>query len=259
MPTVWDPDLYLKFTRERVQPSIDLVHRIEIDSPETVLDVGCGPGNSTAVLWNRWPKSRITGLDNSSDMIAKAKHDYPDRDWQLGDPRHLPATSRYDVVYSNAVIQWIPDHAALIRRLVEMVNPGGALAVQVPLYDGMPVRRVIAEVAQGARFRDATTGADALMYFHDAGFYYDLLSSCAERITMWETAYLHEMESHEMIVEMIRSTGMRPYLERLESEEDRTEFLTQVRSGVSRAYPMQRNGRVLFPFNRLFFIAYRAS
>lgn len=257
MPTTWNPDLYLKFQQERTQPSIDLVNRIEIEDPSTIIDIGCGPGNSTAVLSKRWPKGRVVGLDSSAEMIEKARSGFPDREWILGDVRDLTASERYDLVYSNAAIQWIPDHEGLVPTLLAIVKPGGALAVQVPMYDGMPIRRVIAEVAGQDRWREKTAGAGSLMFFHDSSFYYDLLATACDRISLWETAYLHEMESHEMIVEMLRSTGMRPYLERLDGETDREEFRSEVLAGVRKAYPVQANGRVLFAFRRLFFIAYR--
>jgi len=257
MPTTWNPALYLKFQQERTQPSIDLVRRIEVKKPASILDVGCGPGNSTAVLAERWPQSRITGLDNSAEMIGKARTDFPDRDWVVSDARDLPDWRRYDIVYSNAAIQWIPDHETLVPRLLALVNPGGALAVQVPLYHGMPVRRVISEVAQENRWRAVTEGADSQMVFHDPPFYYDLVAPNSDRVSLWQTSYFHEMESHSMIVEMIRSTGMRPFLERLKSDGEREQFAALVLDGIKREYPRQANGRVLFEFRRFFFVAYR--
>lgn len=260
MAEKWNPDLYLKFQRERTQPSMDLVNRIELESPEAILDLGCGPGNSTAVLARRWPGVRLTGVDNSEEMIAKARADHPEWNWLLTNARELTPSPSYDLVYSNAAIQWIPGHDTLVPMLFAMVRPGGALAVQVPMREGMPVRGIIESVARQPRFRGATEEATSPLVFHEPGFYYDLLAQTgADRITLWDTTYRHEMESHEMIVEMMRSTGMRPYLERLASESERDAFLAAVLDGVEREYPAHPNGRVLYGFHRLFFVAYRGT
>jgi trans-aconitate 2-methyltransferase len=257
MSTSWNADLYLRFQKERTQPAIDLAARIELQSPRRIVDIGCGPGTSTRVLWERWPEADVIGLDNSPDMIARARSDYPDRPWQPGDPYDLDARQAFDLVYSNAAIQWIPHHERLIPHLHGLVAPGGALAVQIPLYDGMPVRRCISDVASSERWRERMAGVVTQMTFHTVDFYYDILSSCAERLSMWETTYIHEMQSHESIVEMIRGTGMRPYLDRLHTHDETRDFLAGVLASVRDAYPAQRNGRVLFPFRRLFFVAYR--
>ena len=260
MSTKWNPELYLKFQRERTQPSRDLVQRIELEGPETILDLGCGPGNSAAVLAERWPGARITGVDNSDEMIARARADYPQWEWVLADARELPASPRYDLVYSNAAIQWIPRHETLIPKLFALVRRGGALAVQVPMWEGMAVRQVIESVAREPRFLGASSDVPSPLVFHGPRFYYDLLArSGAAPIAIWDTTYHHEMESHEMIVEMMRSTGMRPYLERLESDDERKAFLAAVLEGVEREYPAQANGRVLYGFHRLFFVAYRGT
>ena len=255
MSTTWNPDLYLKFQRERTQPSIDLVSRIDLDSLGKIIDVGCGPGNSTKVLADRWPLSSITGVDTSEEMIAKAIHDYPDWSWIRADVRKLPSTPSYDLVYSNAAIQWVPDHEILIPRLFNMVKAPGAFAAQVPLFEGMPVRQAIAGVVESAPWRELVDDIDSLT-FHDAGFYYDQLAPVSKNVSMWTTAYYHEMESYSTIVEMIKSTALRPYLEKIDTESNKQRFLEEVTRAVAALYPTQKNGRVLFAFNRLFFIAY---
>ena len=257
MSTSWNTELYLRFRKERTQPAIDLAARIELESPRRIVDIGCGPGTSTRVLWERWPAAEVIGLDNSLDMIARARTEYPDRAWILGDPNDLDARPGFDLVYSNAAIQWIPHHERLIPHLQSLVTGAGALAVQIPLYEGMPVRRAISDIAASERWRERMAGVGSQMTFHTIDFYYDILSSRAARLSMWETAYIHEMPSHESIVEMISSTGLRPYLERLHSDEETGGFLADVLSAIRDAYREQRNGTVLFPFRRLFFVAYR--
>ncbi|MBN1687021.1 MAG: methyltransferase domain-containing protein [Spirochaetales bacterium] len=256
MSTQWNPDLYLRFQQERTQPSIDLVSRIELDAPRAVVDVGCGPGNSTQVLAKRWPASELTGVDSSEEMTAKARRDYPDRRWIHADVRDLPCEPRYDLVYSNATLQWIPDHETLIPHLFGMVRGPGALAVQIPLQEEMPVRQAIRAVAARARWMGLMAGISRLVV-GSAGFYYDLLSPVARSVVIWQTAYIHEMDSHASIVTMLESTALRPYLARIDGEPERHEFLQEVTEEVSTTYPVQTNGHVLFPFHRLFFIAYR--
>jgi trans-aconitate 2-methyltransferase len=255
MNTTWNPELYLKFQRERIQPSIDLVSRIALDSPATAIDIGCGPGNSTQVIADRWPSCTITGVDSSDEMISKARADFPQRQWLQVDVRDLPSHPSYDLVYSNAVLQWIPDHERLVPHLFGMVREAGALAVQVPLFDGMPARGAIDAVANRSRWSELMSGITPLV-FHDAGFYYDILSEMTREIVMWQTLYIHEMESHASIVEMMKSTALRPHLSRIETESQQKQFLQQVAEEVASVYPVQRNLRVLFPFHRLFFIAY---
>src|SRR6266542_994395 len=118
----WNPDLYLKFNKERIQPSIDLVSRIAINDPKSIIDIGCGPGNSTQILAERWPKARIVGVDNSPAMIEKAKKDYPHQEWCVLDAGKVLILETYDVVFSNATIQWIPDHERLMKRMEVMTK-----------------------------------------------------------------------------------------------------------------------------------------
>ena len=138
MPS-WDADLYLKFAGERTQPSIDLISRISLAHPGRIIDLGCGPGNSTAILRQRWPSAEIVGLDNSREMIATASQAYPDWTWVEGDIATWTAPVPFDVVFSNAALHWVPNHAELMPRLLRQVRPQGALAVQMPAHFRSPV------------------------------------------------------------------------------------------------------------------------
>lgn len=251
----WNPELYLKFRNERTQPSIDLVSGISVESPESIIDIGCGPGNSTQVLLGRWPGCKITGLDNSPSMIDKAKKDYPSQNWVLADVKDFNSPEKYDIVFSNATIQWIPDHKQLIDSMWKLVNDNGALAVQMPLYNAMPVYGAVEQAASG-RWPQLDNVMD-IFTFHEPGYYYDVLSFLSEKVNMWVTDYLHIMDSHKSILEMIKSAGLKPYLDRLESENDKLEFESAVLRNIKEAYPSQENRRVIFPFKRLFFIAYK--
>jgi len=251
----WNPTLYLKFNNERTQPSVDLVSRIKFDSPAKIIDVGCGPGNSTQVLVQRWPGSQVTGIDNSPAMIEKAKTDYPDQLWKISDAGKDKFPDTYDIVFSNATIQWIPDHAALFNKFFQNLNKNGVLAVQIPLFWDMPLGKSIENISNQSRWKSATRGVRELFTIHDSSFYFDLLSVHSDKIEMWETYYMHIMDSHVSILEMIRSTGLKPYLDRLETENDKKDFEAQLLMEIAKDYPIQQNGKVLFPFKRLFFIA----
>ena len=254
--TQWDPDLYLKYRDERTQPSYDLAGRINIASPARVVDIGCGPGNSTQVLVERWPAAHIVGLDSSPEMLAQARQVMPDRTWILADAATWEPGEQFDVVFSNATLQWIPHHETLIGRLFSLVSPGGALAVQIPANSGSPLFQALVRVAQSEPWRDLMAGVDRRLTFHRAGVYYDLLAARSPRVFVWETTYYHVMVDHQGLIDWYSSTGMRPYLERLPDAGQRTAFQQAVLAACRDQYPRQQDQKVLFPFNRLFFVAY---
>ncbi len=251
----WNPDLYLKFNRERIQPSRDLISRINYEKPEKIIDIGCGPGNSTQMLARRWPDASVTGIDSSPAMIKKAATDFPDGNWKLRDAGKDVIEEKYDIVFSNAAIQWIPGHEKLLRKFHSLLNNNGLLAVQVPLSRDMPLGKSIEEIARNKRWNSLTKDATTLFTIHNSPWYYDRLSGIFNSIEIWETSYIHAMDSHNSILEMIRSTGLKPYLEGLGSEEEKSDFESLVFKSINKHYPRQKNGKVLFPFKRLFFIA----
>jgi trans-aconitate 2-methyltransferase len=251
----WNPDLYLKFNQERTQPSIDLVSRIGFDKPNNIIDIGCGPGNSTQVLVSRWPGSKITGIDNSPAMIEKAKEDYPKQDWYIIDAGNEEIKGKYDIVFSNATIQWIPNHASLLKKFHALLSGHGLLAIQVPLFWDMPIGQKLLEIGSNDRWNSATKRVKELFTIHDPSFYYDHLSDLFNSIDIWVSDYFHILSSQSSILEMIRSTGLRPYLDSLKSEFDRKAFEELVFQEIVKDYPLQKDGKVLFPFKRLFFIA----
>jgi trans-aconitate 2-methyltransferase len=253
----WDPESYLRFANERTQPSIDLVSRIRLDSPMSIIDIGCGPGNSTQALRRRWPKSDILGLDYSEAMIAKARQDYPDQRWMVGDASKFDAKGIYDLVFSNATLQWIPRHEKLLPRLVGGIRSGGALAVQIPMFRTMPIGVAIETVAGRPEWRPYTTGCAELFTYHDSDFYYGALAPLMAKLDMWETSYIHVLDSHEALLDFCRSTALRPYLEKLPSDEARERFEDDLLAECGRRYTLQGNGKLLFPFDRLFVVGYK--
>ena len=251
----WNPDAYLRFGDERTRPSLDLASRIDVE-PATVIDLGCGPGNSTQVLAARWPAARVVGLDNSAEMIASARDAYPDREWELGSIGEWSAEEPFDVVFSNAALQWVPDHAELVPRLFEQVAPGGALAFQIPSRTYARVGTLIHEIARDGAWAPRMEAALRQLTMESPETYYDLLAPKARAMDVWETEYLHVLDSPPAIVAWISSTGLRPFLGALGSDADREAFVAELTRRVEDAYPRRADGRVLFGFRRTFVIAY---
>lgn len=255
MKTEWNPDLYLRFKKERTQPSIDLVKRIELDNPKTIIDIGCGPGNSTEVLKERWQNADIIGIDNSAEMIEKAEATYPEGNWLLSDVYDLDPAMKYDLVFSNAVLQWLPNHERLIPHLLGLVNAGGILAFQVPNNQFSPIHASLQETAADPRFKEYTAQAGEMLNYQTGPYYYDLLSARLKELQMWETTYYHVMDNREEMLNWYRSTGMRPYLERL-PDTLIDDFIESMRKKIKKRYPVQENGKVIYPFKRLFAVGY---
>ena len=253
----WNPDQYLKFAGERTQPSIDLASKIRVEEPGSVIDIGCGPGNSTEVLRSRWPNARLTGLDSSDDMIKKAKSDFSDIEWMKGDATTFDFKKEYDVVFSNAALQWMQDHETLIPRLYRIVKAGGALAVQVPADQDSPVRRSLLSVSSRDNWSGYTSGCDRLINYRTAEYYYDILAKVSSRFDLWESVYYHILDSPAAVIEWYKGTAMRPFLERLPDDENRKKFQEEVFAGCKDQYQVRRNGKVLYPFRRIFFVAYK--
>ncbi|WP_019500066.1 methyltransferase domain-containing protein [Pseudanabaena sp. PCC 6802] len=255
--STWNPDLYLQFATERTQPSIDLVGRIQVANPTRIVDLGCGPGNSTAILRQRWPNAEAIGLDRSAEMIAAASKTYPSARWLLADISTWTADTPFDIAFSNATLHWLPDHAWLFPHLLAQVAPDGAFAVQIPARDLSPLRQVILEVASDPQWDRRMDKARQAQTREKPSFYYDVLQPIASRIDIWETEYYHVMDSPKAIVNWCRGSGLRPFLAALESEAEKLRFEQLILEGYTKAYPCQKDGRILFPFRRLFVIAYR--
>ncbi len=253
----WDPHLYLQFGSERTQPSIDLVSRVPLANPGRVIDLGCGPGNSTRILRDRWPSAKIAGLDGSGAMITQAQESTPDLEWFLCDIDDWQPAHEYDLIFSNAALQWLPRHGELFARLAGYLPPSGVLAVQLPYHYDSPLHQVVEEVSRDSAWSDRMDSARGVLTHHPSGFYYDVLQPLCSSVQIWETEYLHNMESPAAILDWIRGTGLRPFLESLQSDDERAEFERQVLDGYTKAFPKQKDGRVLFPFRRQFFVAVR--
>ncbi len=247
----WNPEKYLLFKQQRTQPAIDLANRVRNCRAETVVDIGCGPGNSTAVLKEVFPHAKILGIDNSAHMISKAKERHNELAFQLCRAEDL--TGCYDLLFSNACLQWIPNHAALIPYLMGKLTDDGVLAVQIPMNLDEPLFRMIREVAAepGWNFENVCFETNDTL---STEAYFDILSSCSASFELWETVYYHAMPSHEHLIEWVRSTRLRPYLDVL-NEEQKSEFEQELLSKVRHAYPFTASGEVVLKFRRFFFTA----
>ncbi|HUD99402.1 MAG TPA: methyltransferase domain-containing protein [Bryobacteraceae bacterium] len=257
----WNPQQYLKFADERTQPCRDLAARIALTNARHIIDLGCGPGNSTAVLRERWPGAEFTGLDSSAGMIEQARREYPGQNWMAGDISAWAAAGdgQFDLVFSNAALQWVEEHARLYPRLLARVSPGGALAVQIPgNIDALP-HRLMRETAAAREWNGRfAPGKVREWHHHEMEFYYDALAPTAARLDIWATEYLHVLPDAEAIVEWYRGTGLRPFLEVLESDDERARFMADYLGRLGPHFPPRAAGGVLFPFRRIFVVAYRA-
>ena len=251
----WNPELYSKFMAERTQPAVDLAQRITVRNPERVIDIGCGPGNSTKVLADLFPNAHIIGADNSEDMIKRARGLYPDIDFITFDAQNDfgRLEKGFDVVFSNACIQWVPDHPKLLADMMSVLKKGGMLAVQIPDNFSEPIHRIIHELVCGEKWSGRIKNKRSFYNMSQSG-YFDLLSELTTEFSMWETVYYHRMPSHESILEWYKGTGLRPYLSSL-SEPEARELENDVLIEVKKAYPKQKNGEIIFRFPRLFFLA----
>jgi trans-aconitate 2-methyltransferase len=261
----WDPGLYLTFAAERARPFDDLVARIAVDNPSTVVDLGCGPGTATVTLLDRWAAARVHGVDSSPAMIDKAGALAGDRlTFALGSIEDWVPDGPVDVIVSNAALQWVPSHLALLPRWVDALTPGGALAFQVPSNFGGPAAAVFREVATDARFAAklaavAESGGPSARggVARPAAEYVDVLGRLGCRVDAWETTYQHVLPGEDPVLAWFSGTGLRPYLDALGGDDAlRAEFRSAVAAGLRVAYPPAPYGTVL-PFTRIFVVAYR--
>ena len=251
MSHTWDPDRYLAYADERGRPFVDLVARIAATDPRTVVDLGCGPGNLTALLGERWPAADVLGLDSSPEMVAKAR-ELAGLRFQVADLRDWSPVEPIDVLVSNATLQWVPDHLALLPRLVDAVAPGGWFAFQVPGNFDEPSHTIRDELAAEAPYAEHTAGV-AVPSSHDPAVYLDALAGLGCTVDAWETTYLHLLTGPDPVFTWVSGTGARPTLQAL-PDDLRPGFEAEFKRRLAAAYPQHEYGVVL-PFRRVFVVA----
>jgi trans-aconitate 2-methyltransferase len=273
---MWDAALYLRFGGERSRPFFDLLARVGAELPGYVVDMGCGPGNLTAMLAERWPSAAVCGVDNSPEMIEAAHRltpagaprssgtsgpkptvtsRAPGLSFMLDDIRHWEPQSLPDVIISNAVLQWVPGHRELLVRWTDQLAPGGWLAFQVPGNFDQPPHAILRELAASARWRSLLRDVELNRQSADPADYAELLAGSGCEVDAWETTYVHILAGDDPVLEWYKGTGLRPVLAVLDAEQA-TDFLADYGERLRTAYPPSSFGTV-FPFRRVFTVAHR--
>ena len=259
--TTWDPIGYLRFGDERARPFTDLLARVGAREPLTVVDLGCGEGALTASLAARWPGARVTGVDSSPQMIAAAAaHAVPGRvRFVEGDVRGWQPQEPVDVLVTNAVLHWVAGHADLLHRWAGQLAPGGWLAVQVPGNWRAPTHALLAALCRSPRWSglvgDAAPAADAVL---DPAGYLEVLTGAGLAADAWETTYLHVLRGEDPVLGWVRSTVLRPVLDRL-GDGDAAELTAEYAAALRAAYPRRPDGTTLLPFRRVFAVGHAAG
>lgn len=251
----WSPTAYLKFADERTRPARDLLAGVPLADPGLVVDAGCGPGNSTELLVDRFPKARILGYDTSPAMLEKARSRLPATEFVQADAANFIPDAPADLVFANALYQWLPDHVALFRKAVGQLRDGGVLAVQMPDNLAEPTHRLMKDVAASGPWADRLKGA-ARDPLPPVRIYYEALKPLCRHVDIWHTIYNHPLAGAEAVVEWVKSTGLKPFLDPLDGTE-KAAFLADYTRRIAEAYPALADGGVLLRFPRLFIVATR--
>jgi trans-aconitate 2-methyltransferase len=254
--TVWDPALYNRYKAYRERPALDLLLRLPQDlEPREIWDLGCGAGEQAAVLKLRHPGARVRGLDSSPEMLAEARQRAADVEWILGDIAAFAPDTPTDLIFTNAALQWLPDHDELVPRLVRTLAPAGVFACQMPETYDTPWHRLLRETAADGPWAKRLAGVRGVRPAAPAEAYYDLVAPLCGEVDIWSTVYLHVLEGDDPVVEWMQGTGLRPYLQALPTADERIAFLDAYRARIAGAFPSRPDGTTLFPFPRLFILA----
>jgi trans-aconitate 2-methyltransferase len=252
----WNPQTYLAFADQRTRPAAELLARVPAERPTRVIDLGCGPGNSTALLAAHWPGVHLDGLDSSAAMLEEARASGVPATWIQDDVAAWMPQAPYDVIFSNATFQWVPNQNALLPRLMSFVKSGGAFAFQVPVNFDAPSHALMRETAADppwnarlSQVRETARGS--------AQGYYEILKPHAAMLDIWQTEYLQVLEGVDAVYRWVSATGLRPFVQALAGEE-REAFIAAYKAKLNAAYPRRAEGTTLFPFQRLFVVAMKA-
>lgn len=256
MQQTWDPNVYLRYETYRARPALDLIAQIPREISGPIIDLGCGPGNVTRTLKDRWPDNAVTGLDRSENMLSKARDTNSDADisWQQSDIGTWAPKERFALIFSNAAFHWLSNHAKVIERLPEYVTPSGWLAFQIPVTEQSPYQVCIRETVTSDRWAEKL--ANVWMYKDplEPEQLYDVLSPSCRSVDIWVTDYHHVLEGENPVFDWIIGTGLTPYLSVL-NDADQEAFLEDYKARVLAAYPKQDDGKTLFLMKRIFVLA----
>ena len=260
----WDPERYARFSAPRLRPAMELLSRVGVAEPRAVADLGCGGGEITRLLADRYPRARVVGLDSSEAMLSRARETTSEIEWLCVDIAGWAPAESFDILYSNAALHWLPDHESLLPRLASLLAPGGELAVQMPLSRPQASHRLISEVLAAGGPGGRALGTPELRaemarpWVMDPGGYLDLLAPSCDSVDLWTTEYHHVLSGKDPVLEWVRGTGLRPVEQGLEPD-DWGHFLPRYREALEAAYPRRADGTTVYPFRRLFFVARRAA
>ncbi len=252
----WDPDQYLHFADHRIRPALDLLSRIPLIDPETVWDLGCGTGNITRLLRERWPGADVTGLDSSSEMLEQAR-ELPGITWVRGPIEDWAPRGPVGVIFANASLHWVPDHERLFPRLAGHLTPGGVLAVQMPRNFDLPSHALLYETARDPDWADRVGHLSTDPAVQEPTRYYEFLTATCESVEVWETIYVQVLSGPDPVAQWTRGTAARFYLEELGP--DAEAFMADYAARLREAYPLRPDGTTLFPMRRLFVVAVKES
>ena len=250
----WNPDQYLKFSAPRLRPALDLLASVPVARPATVYDLGCGAGNVTRLLAERWPGADLTGVDDSAAMLAKAATEVAGVRWLERSVADWRAERPADVIYSNAALHWLPDHDRLFPALLGQLAPGGVLAAQMPRNFDAPSHALINDAVRAGPWRARLEAMLKPSPVATPDVYYDVLAPLAARLDIWETEYLQVLEGIDPVKEWTKGTWLKQFLDAL-APSDRAPFEADYAARLRSAYPTRADGKTLFPFRRLFIVA----
>jgi trans-aconitate 2-methyltransferase len=250
----WDPAQYLRYGGERLRPALDLLAQIPVAAPARVVDLGCGPGNVTRILKQRWPEAEVLGIDSSPEMLKKARAVAPDCRFEqasFGDwvPERAP-----DVIYSNAALHWLSGHETLFPRLLGLLGAGGVLAVQMPGMHAAPLRALQNEIAANGPWAAALADVGFARPILEPAEYWDILRPRCSALDMWETTYMHALAGENAAVQWAMGTSLKPFLDRLPPDL-RAGYLAAYTRAMEGPYPRRADGATLVPFRRVFMVA----
>ena len=251
----WDPSTYLKYGGERTRAAADLLARVPLTAPRRIVDLGCGPGNSTALILSRYPNADVLGVDSSEEMLAQAREALPHARFEAGDFETWSPREASDLIYTNAALHWAADPLAVTTRLFQSLAPGGVLALQVPQNFDKPSHIEMRTAAKDGPWAAKLEGVfqPLMLNAHD---YARALAPLGAGLDIWTTAYLHIFDGADSVLKWISGSALRPYFERLDDNE-RASFEANLAARLRKVYPPEPDGRTYFPFHRLFVIATR--
>lgn len=252
----WDPQQYEKFSDQRLRAGYDLLARIPMQAFQTVYDLGCGTGQLTRLLPHYWPDAKIVGVDNSPEMLTEARKKPAPIAWEQHDINTWHPAQIPDLIFSNATLQWLNNHAQLIPKLINFLQPEGVLAIQMPTNFNAPSHRLILIAARSGPWRKTLEPLLRPNSVLTPEQYLEILTPITQSQDVWQTTYYSLLSGENPVVEWVKGTFLKPLLDALK-EPERSQFLADYSERIKAAYPVRNDGLTLFPFQRLFLVVKR--